>query len=164
MGKVSRVLGANPSPAILEIFMTKNQPILERFMEKVKVQENGCWAFTSSIGQSGNGRFFFMGRCVDAYKLLYELLVGPVLYSQELHHICKDRSCVNPEHLVPVTRAEHRLLHLKSHCMHGHALTEDNLVPSLLPKRSCLVCARKRSRDCQRRKKSLEMENRNELT
>jgi hypothetical protein len=46
-----------------------------------------------------------------AHRLAYELLVGPIPEDHELHHLCGFRSCVKPEHLVPLTASEHRWVH-----------------------------------------------------
>lgn len=143
----------------------KNQPIAERFMEKVaKDEATGCWNFTSSISKkAGNGRFTMNGRSRDAYKVAYEMFVGAVPEGLHLHHRCENRRCVNPNHLIPVTRSEHYAQlspnHFiykcarKTHCPKGHPLIEGNLVLSRLKNgsRLCLTCQRAASLNYVRR-------------
>ena len=39
-----------------------------------------------------------------AHRWIYEQLVGPVPDGFELDHLCRNRNCVNPDHLEVVTR------------------------------------------------------------
>jgi hypothetical protein len=41
-------------------------------------------------------------------------------------------------------------------CPAGHAMTDDNLVPSRLPVRVCLQCHRRRTREYIRRRRAVE--------
>jgi hypothetical protein len=144
----------------------KNMPVMERFMEKVdKRGPKECWPFMSSIGKSGCGRFFYHGQCRDAYKIGYELLVGPIPEDKHLHHICENRRCVNPAHLEVVSVRDHFVnrspKHItyinsrKTHCPQGHPLVDGNLVKFRQNKnqRVCLICTRKRVRECQQRRR-----------
>jgi hypothetical protein len=43
-----------------------------------------------------------------AYEDFYGVKIAP---NKEIHHVCVNRTCVNPHHMVQVTRAEHRGIH-----------------------------------------------------
>lgn len=142
-------------------------------MEKVDRRgKDDCWPFLSSIGRTGCGRFYYRGKCHDAYRIGYTLLVGPIPDGKHLHHTCENRICVNPAHLIPVTRREHYVEfspnHIaytnarKTHCPAGHLLAGNNLVSWLLNSsgaRSCLTCARRRIRECQARRRAKTRKN-----
>lgn len=146
-------------------FVVTTDP-LTRLMAKVsKDPATNCWNFLSSIHpKGGQGRFFFEGRCRDAYVVAYKLLKGPVPPDTELHHECENRQCVNPAHLKPMSRRDHVTKYTPSHltyknaqktaCPYGHPLTPDNLVKGRSA-RVCLTCARRRSRECNQRKRDL---------
>lgn len=94
-----------------------------------------------------------------AHRVAYKKAKGPIPYGKELHHICENRRCVNPDHLLPVTRSEHKLIHCrKTHCKQGHEYTPENtyVSPDGL-KRNCRACGainarrhrrEKAARDC----------------
>lgn len=84
-----------------------------RFWSKVNA-DGPCWEWTAAIGQTGGyGKYSLplndgsgKGRYVYAHRYAYEILVGPVDESLDLDHLCRNRKCVNPDHLEPVTRRE----------------------------------------------------------
>jgi hypothetical protein len=59
----------------------------------------------------------FRGKRV--HRFAYEELVGPI-DRRVIHHICRQRNCVNPVHLVPVAdaTAHHRLELLEREFVH----------------------------------------------
>ena len=53
---------------------------------------------------------------VVAYRVVYEAAAELVLGDdEELHHTCENRSCVNPHHMMVVTREEHETIHYGAH-------------------------------------------------
>ncbi len=118
---------------------------------------------------NGYGRFCNRGRRVMAHRWAYESEVGPVPDGMELDHLCRNRGCVNHDHLEPVTARENVRRGIgptadnarKTHCPRGHLLSGSNLVPSLLNKtgrRSCLECTRRQAREGKRRQLGIRPE------
>lgn len=61
-----------------------------------------CLIWPGSVNERGYGRAF--GGC--AHVVLWVRENGPVPDGHELDHLCRQRSCVNLDHLEPVTHAE----------------------------------------------------------
>lgn len=98
---------------------------------KIKIQlnpKNQCWEWKGEIGYGGYGRMYHKGRSRVAHRIVYELVVGEIPKGLQLDHLCRNRCCVNPKHLEPVTRYVNILrdqgaaaIHArKNYCIRGH--------------------------------------------
>lgn len=66
-----------------------------------------CWIWTGrSLNQYGHGKVTMRGRVLGAHRAMYEQIIGPIPQGLEIDHLCKQPSCIRPEHLEPVTHAE----------------------------------------------------------
>ena len=95
----------------------RNKP--EDILTRYSVDENGCWNYTMGKDSFGYGRFYIQQRSYPAHRIMYELKVGLIGPGLVLDHLCRNKSCINPEHLEPVTQLEnvkryHRNLHCKT--------------------------------------------------
>lgn len=95
----------------LVVLRTRNDHVARRFWSKVvKEGSHGCWRWQGRLNHAGYGRFTVGGRrdarWVMAHRFAYELLIGPIPEGLELDHLCRQRDCVNPGHMEPVTREE----------------------------------------------------------
>lgn len=70
--------------------------------------ETGCWIWLRAKGKDGYGSIKRGKRSHRAHRWVYEQEVGPIPEGLELDHLCRNPSCVNPEHLEPVTKAENQ--------------------------------------------------------
>ena len=123
-----------------------------------KVQERGgCWEYPRN--QNGYGLFSFKRRTLPAHRFAYEDMVAEIPDGLVLDHLCRNRSCVRPDHLDPVPHAENvrrgvgptAQNHKKTHCVNGHEFTPDNTYPKAGGGRNCVVCAKRRAREHKRR-------------
>lgn len=98
------------------------------------VCESGCWEWVGGKSGTGYGCWKVNGKTRRAYRVMYERAKGPVPEGKELDHLCRNRLCVNPDHLEPVTRRENVLRGIspsavharKTHCHQGHPFTPEN--------------------------------------
>ena len=84
---------------------------IERAFDKIKIQSNGCWVWKGVGKKTGYGKLKINGKFVYAHRFFYnfEHPEFPILgknRKNSLDHLCRNPSCVNPEHLEPVTQRE----------------------------------------------------------
>lgn len=79
-----------------------------------------CWLWQGGVRSDGYGQGILEGKWTHAHRISYLLFVGEIPDHLIIHHTCKVKNCVNPTHLMLVSRSEHRRLHLATHCKNGH--------------------------------------------
>lgn len=128
------------SPALLEYMKIMLVRERERVLKHIKPNlETGCWEWTATIKPSGYGQGYDRysdGKCVikSAHRIVYKLYKGDIPEGFDLDHLCSNRKCVNPDHLEPLSKQDHRKrtwANIKKNpvmtCKHGHPLSGDNL-------------------------------------
>jgi hypothetical protein len=74
-----------------------------------KVDQSGpeeCWPFLASTNRKGYGHIWVDGRYEQAHRYAYLITVGPIPDGMHVDHVCRNKACVNPQHLEPVTLQE----------------------------------------------------------
>ena len=82
-----------------------NASTAARFWHKVEKTET-CWLWRGTSDESGYGRFCWKSWAKGAHVVAYYLGHG-VWPKHDVAHTCHQRSCVRPEHLKDLTRADH---------------------------------------------------------
>lgn len=149
---------------------------LRQFFSKVSINSNvswngtPCWVWTGYITPKGYGNFKW-GKTTLTHRLAYAWLIGPIPRGHKirtLDHLCRNRACCNPIHLELVPMRVNVLRGIgpipenakKTHCIHGHPLSGDNLIyrkegrKSRFPSRRCFICYKKKQKRANEKEKT----------
>ena len=77
-----------------------------RVFAKVTEGENGCWEWRGRGANTYGTAFQDGGKAWLPHRWSYTYLRADIPEGLELDHLCRNRVCVNPWHLEPVTRSE----------------------------------------------------------
>lgn len=112
--------------------LPKPQPLDDRLMRHARFDfDTGCIEWTACVDPDGYGRIKVDGQTRMAHRVAYEMFVGPIPEGLHLDHLCRNRKCINPHHLDPVSSlvntrrgAGHGS---ETHCPQGHEYSGANL-------------------------------------
>lgn len=117
-----------------------------------KSKQDSCINALGSLNTHGYGRISLGNIEYGAHVVAYRLFKGSIPHEKNVDHICRNRACINPDHLRLLTVKENTLsgigataIHArKTHCFRGHLFNEEN---TYHPKknrryRQCRTCLR----------------------
>lgn len=126
--------------------MVKEQKRFESFYKII----GECFEWQGYLDKDGYGTFFFRKKNRKAHRVSYFLKCGDIPKEMVIDHICKNRRCVNPEHLRLVTKRENTLNNslslgainkVKTHCKLGHPLDK-----KYGKQRYCSICENEKAK------------------
>lgn len=125
-----------------------------RFWSRVNFDApNDCWEWPITPTQQGYGIIQLDGRAQKAHRVSYLLLVGAIPDGLTIDHLCRNRACVNPDHLEAVTNKINVLrgqgvcamnAH-KTRCPQGHDFVDTNIYTYPNGRRGCRSCRKSNS-------------------
>lgn len=118
---------------------------------------SGCWIWTGALTPQGYGTFFknMAARTVMAHRFAYEEARGAIPAGRHIDHLCRNRCCVNPDHLEAVTNKVNVLRGhgspaenaRKFECKRGHPFTHESTRINKDGSRQCRRCVVIRQRE-----------------
>ena len=126
---------------------------IDRWMRRNVVAHGTCWLWTGAKTRNGYGQVAIHGKAWMVHRAFYTYFIADVPPGLDLDHLCRNRACVNPWHLEPVTRSvnlrrgDTRRTHFSSrtHCPQGHPYDDENTAHRQ-GRRVCRTCDRERAR------------------
>ena len=128
-----------------------------RFPKFVAASGDGCLEWTGALTWDGYGRISYRGRKASAHRVALELAGRLIPVGYEVDHLCRNRRCVNPDHLDVVTRRTHAkrsIAATSERCHEGHDYSPRNTRIDPRGNRRCRACVAANSRRYQARKRS----------
>ncbi len=125
-------------------------PIEKRLFGRVVWTDRDCWEWAGCQNGTGYGVIGWQGRQDLTHRVSYQLLVGPIPAGLHIDHLCRNRLCINPSHLEPVTCAENIARGLgakRTVCPRGHVghyVTKTR--KKGWPHQVCMECRRQQDR------------------
>lgn len=138
-------------PIIAKPITSLNPRDVERFWSSVQ-KTDSCWNWVG-CKTNGYGYLSISGTNYRVHRISYFLKNGHVPESLCLDHLCRNKSCVNPDHLEPVTwrtnvvlRGTHprMVASVYGKCLKGHPLDGHYFSKTRGPQRECKTCKAER--------------------
>ena len=118
-----------------------------------------CWPWTSTLNSNGYGVLSIHDRQYRAHRVSYDVERGSIPVG--IDHLCRNRACINPDHMEPVPNGENirrgvspwAINARRTICKNGHPFSPENTRYDR-GKRYCLECKRTTTRISARKRRA----------
>jgi len=76
------------------------------YIERDCGYETPCWVWQRAFGHNGYGLAKCHGKMQNAHRFYWTRANGPIPTGMQLDHLCRNRACIRPSHLEPVSMTE----------------------------------------------------------
>lgn len=132
--------------------MVNIEDLPAKISSNISVASNGCWEWKRYL-TLGYGHMMVNRKMYQAHRLIFEMFIHKIPKGLVLDHLCRNRKCVNPEHLEAVTMQVNILRGeglaakqaRRNHCIRGHLFEKRGGI------RICVICMRERCKKATRK-------------
>lgn len=127
---------------------------IKRFESFYKIIDN-CFIWQRYLDKDGYGSFYFKQKLRRAHRVAYYFKSGDIPKGMVIDHICRNRSCVNIEHLRCISKKQNTLENsrsvgsinkMKEFCKNGHKFDK-----KYGKQRYCSICSNEKSKRLQKK-------------
>ena len=78
----------------------------ERIESKISIDSNGCMVWSGHTDTGGYPNIKYQGKNYLVHRAYYKIFNGEIPAHDTLDHLCRNKLCINLNHLQPVSRSE----------------------------------------------------------
>lgn len=108
--QIIKVLGLQPRLVYVKVKpIDYSEKIKARLLSRIKENTFGCWEFQGYKSPLGYGKLSYNGYSQYAHRVSYQIFNKKQIPNNiSVIHICKNKDCINPDHLYLGTQRDSR--------------------------------------------------------